>query len=55
MKPMRGVNAILEPVEGVPEGGELVVLNSKSLAIGYIIDGELVPLPREAHHTNGIF
>eukprot|EP00026_Physarum_polycephalum_P001948 Phypoly_transcript_01951.p1 GENE.Phypoly_transcript_01951~~Phypoly_transcript_01951.p1 ORF type:complete len:1014 (+),score=130.64 Phypoly_transcript_01951:264-3044(+) len=54
MIPMRGVNATLEPVEGV-EGGELIILNSKTLALGYIIEGDFVPLPREAHHTNDIF
>jgi hypothetical protein len=54
MRPMHGVTVELAPLEGVQEGGELVITNSKTLALGYIVDGKLIPLSRKAHYTNGI-
>jgi hypothetical protein len=54
MRPMQGVEAVLMPTEGATEGGELVIINSKTVALGYIINGQLLPLSREAHYTGDI-
>jgi acyl-coenzyme A synthetase/AMP-(fatty) acid ligase len=51
--PVLGDDIKLVPVEG-EEGGELVVNRSSALALGYIVDGELVPFSCE-HHTNDIY
>jgi hypothetical protein len=54
MRPMHGVHAVLVPIEGIDEGEELIIKHSKTLALGYIVDGQLIPLSRESYHTSAI-
>ncbi len=60
MTPLEGVTAELDKNEVVEtetgsKGAELVIKNSKTLAVGYLVEGgELQLLSRELYRTNGI-